>query len=320
VNIVDIAAGAAHCLALSDKGHVYSWGSRDHLQLGRKITEDGNKGLFPTRIGTLDNIVSIACGAYHSFAVNRYGQLFAWGLNHFQQCGLVRKIPETEEILPGNVIHHPTMVPYFSRADQDYYQLRSSQKEDKGKQPNSQASDMQEEEIEELMEDETEAELSAVKMTPAAETEPNTTDNRYAKIKSVSCGEYHTIILMDNNRLVVFGRCDGGQLGVVLYPDYNYAGAMKLKGSNQVYAIGYPMENLWHCEYEIKKVVCGANHNLILTQDGATYGFGHSGYCQLGLYSEKDVKAFPTLIESIHNIGRVVNASAGDRFSMFIVA
>lgn len=58
-------------------------------------------GLFPEKLH-LRNIVSIGCGAYHSFAVDKNGIVYAWGLNVKRQCG----IPGAED-----QILQPTPVP-----------------------------------------------------------------------------------------------------------------------------------------------------------------------------------------------------------------
>ena len=44
-------------------------------------------GLEPERLG-LRNIVHVAAGVYHSFAVDASGNVWAWGLNTFHQTGL----------------------------------------------------------------------------------------------------------------------------------------------------------------------------------------------------------------------------------------
>ncbi|QRV83856.1 RCC1/BLIP-II protein [Ceratobasidium sp. AG-Ba] len=99
---VQVACGGDHCLALTATGSVYVWGTGEQFQLGRKILERHKKhGLFPEKL-SLRNIVSIGCGAYHSFAIDRNGIVYAWGLNVKRQCG----IPGAED-----QILQPTPVP-----------------------------------------------------------------------------------------------------------------------------------------------------------------------------------------------------------------
>lgn len=105
--IADIAAGTDHCLALTRDGRVYVWGNGQQFQLGRRIMERHLiNGLRPETLN-LKNIKLIGTGSYHSFAVNGDNDVFVWGLNNFQQCGLCD--PEDNEPAP-NVITKPTII------------------------------------------------------------------------------------------------------------------------------------------------------------------------------------------------------------------
>eukprot|EP01125_Pyxidicula_operculata_P015267 TRINITY_DN5168_c1_g1_i2.p1 TRINITY_DN5168_c1_g1~~TRINITY_DN5168_c1_g1_i2.p1 ORF type:complete len:612 (+),score=125.32 TRINITY_DN5168_c1_g1_i2:1558-3393(+) len=63
----DIASGSAHNLALTDRGHVFSWGIGDYGQLGREA-EDLAK---PGEIEGMYRVFHITCSAYGSFALAR---------------------------------------------------------------------------------------------------------------------------------------------------------------------------------------------------------------------------------------------------------
>lgn len=90
-DIKRLAAGANHVLALDIEGKVLAWGSGGQFQLGRKaITRGGNTGLKPEAVGKFTrkhHAVAIAAGSYHSFYIDNYGQLYAWGLNNYSQTG-----------------------------------------------------------------------------------------------------------------------------------------------------------------------------------------------------------------------------------------
>ncbi|CAG8948375.1 unnamed protein product [Penicillium salamii] len=87
--IKHLACGANHILALNDKGRVYSWGSGQQNQLGRRIVERNRlNGLQPREFGLPKDIVCIGSGQYHSFAVHSSGKVFAWGLNSFGATAL----------------------------------------------------------------------------------------------------------------------------------------------------------------------------------------------------------------------------------------
>ncbi|KAG9321868.1 hypothetical protein KVV02_002204 [Mortierella alpina] len=86
-NIVDIATGTDHVLALDHRGIVYSWGNGQQMQLGRRIvTRRMLNGLTPESVG-VKGIHKVGAGSYHSFALDKDGHAYAWGLNTYGQCG-----------------------------------------------------------------------------------------------------------------------------------------------------------------------------------------------------------------------------------------
>lgn len=90
--IVDIAAGNNHVMTLDNKGKVETWGAPEMNQLGRRVVQRDMKA-SALRPGGLSfkrgiKIVKIACGSYHSFAIDDLGRLYAWGLNNYGELGL----------------------------------------------------------------------------------------------------------------------------------------------------------------------------------------------------------------------------------------
>ncbi|KAJ5632228.1 Ran exchange factor Prp20/Pim1 [Penicillium lividum] len=82
--IKHLVCGANHVLALNEKGGVYSWGSGQQNQLGRRIVERNKlHGLQPREFGLPKKIAHIGSGSYHSFAVTTDDKVFSWGLNSF---------------------------------------------------------------------------------------------------------------------------------------------------------------------------------------------------------------------------------------------
>lgn len=107
-NIVQIAGGKDHILALDKKGIVYAWGNGQHYQLGRKILERHRmSALEPHQFG-LYNIKYIASGDFHCFAIDKNDRVFSWGLNQFGQCGVTNDDGDLED---GSLIAKPTEVP-----------------------------------------------------------------------------------------------------------------------------------------------------------------------------------------------------------------
>src|SRR6185503_2773414 len=83
-NVVAIAPGGDHCIALKSDGTVWGWGSNVNGKLG-----DGTQfnHFTPFQIPGLSNITAIAVGREYSTALRSDGTLFLWGKNEFGQIG-----------------------------------------------------------------------------------------------------------------------------------------------------------------------------------------------------------------------------------------
>lgn len=83
-DVVAIAAGDQHSLAIRSDGTVWAWGRNWSGRLG-----DGTKDhrLAPVQVVGLTDIAFIAAGINHSLAVGRDGRVWAWGGNSHGQLG-----------------------------------------------------------------------------------------------------------------------------------------------------------------------------------------------------------------------------------------
>jgi len=90
--VTHLAVGSNHILALDAKGKVFTWGCPEQNQLGRRcvLRDMKESALRPAGVGFKRgvHIKKIACGSYHSFALDDAGRVYAWGLNNFGQLGL----------------------------------------------------------------------------------------------------------------------------------------------------------------------------------------------------------------------------------------
>ncbi|CAM6001532.1 unnamed protein product, partial [Sphagnum balticum] len=79
-----ISCGSFHSMALTECGHVYSWGENEFGQLGI-----GNTFSQPILNQYLNNefVVDISCGVHHSLVLTNCGEVFAWGGNYYGQIG-----------------------------------------------------------------------------------------------------------------------------------------------------------------------------------------------------------------------------------------
>jgi alpha-tubulin suppressor-like RCC1 family protein len=83
-NIVALAGGAYHLLALDSSGNVRGWGQSGYGETGCKP----NSGIYThTPCTVLSNAVQIAAGEYFSIALDREGRVWTWGHNLYGQLG-----------------------------------------------------------------------------------------------------------------------------------------------------------------------------------------------------------------------------------------
>jgi hypothetical protein len=79
-NVVAVAAGFSHSLALKSDGTVWAWGSN----LGNGTLDLSNT---PIVVSGLTGVVAIASGEFHSLALKSDGTVWAWGFNAYWQLG-----------------------------------------------------------------------------------------------------------------------------------------------------------------------------------------------------------------------------------------
>jgi len=103
-DIVHVAAGSSHGLALSRDGQVLGWGRNDFGQLAQ-----GNSGsstspaalpvLGPDGSNQLTGIVMVAAGYAHSLALDSNGRVYSWGQGDSGQLGDGPGTPRSTSIL-----------------------------------------------------------------------------------------------------------------------------------------------------------------------------------------------------------------------------
>jgi len=90
-DVVDVAAGDQHSLAVKSDGTVYAWGGNGHGQLGIGTNDDHTipyQVHGPDNVGYLTGIIKVAAGANFSLALRNDGTMWAWGENYYGQLGI----------------------------------------------------------------------------------------------------------------------------------------------------------------------------------------------------------------------------------------
>ncbi|EGZ76446.1 RCC1/BLIP-II [Neurospora tetrasperma FGSC 2509] len=298
--IIQIACGSNHVLALSKSGLVYSWGTPDMNILGRRYLSrrlrnpryrhdpygNMNHPFAPGVVANLVNIRYVACGANFSFAVtkpltrgNRKGtQLcYVWGQNDDMQTTLpLSKAPFVEtpghpDAPDGNrmrVVLYPTEAPWLSGIGH--------------------------------MDEEPE---SAIKTISGA--------LRYGlAIRRNGWGEVWGNEHEMPNAMGVVNQ-DNEPMIPAIPPGNDYTQAPQFAG--------------WHYFHDNRRwdqVATGRQHSIAVDQDGKVYVWGSNAQNQCGVprptgYPNIDVIDRPTLLQSFIEGRITLFVGAGARYSVF---
>ena len=117
-------------------------------------------------------------------------------------------------------------------------------------------------------------------------------------IKTISCGNYHTIVLTNSGSLYTTGRNAAGQLGIGSNVDTNIF--------TQCQDVDDIQKN-----NSIISISCGAFYTLLLTNSGSLYATGSNQFGQFGNGENIDKNVF-TLCQNSQNIqGKIVSIACG---------
>jgi alpha-tubulin suppressor-like RCC1 family protein len=91
--VIEISCGFFHSMALTNKGHVFSWGFNKWEPSGI-ADENSNK----PKLIELKNVLitKISCGQYHNLLLSNDGIIYGFGYNQFGQIGIVTKENQTK--------------------------------------------------------------------------------------------------------------------------------------------------------------------------------------------------------------------------------
>ncbi|XP_048467381.1 probable E3 ubiquitin-protein ligase HERC3 [Rhincodon typus] len=273
--VVHVACGKHHTLALCQNGSVFGWGAGTYGQLGNGRC----CGIVPhPRRAELTGvpIVQVTCGRFHSLALSKDGAVYSWGQNTYGQLGLGKDV--YSQIRPQHIISL-TGIPVAQIAAggrHSFVLSLSGAVFSWGRNNHGQL---------------------GLKSTMDKVSPCHVKQMKELRVTYISCGNQHTALLTKNGSVFTCGEGRAGQLGLSTKADVNafqkvdqikdevsqiacgsYHTLAYIPSSDLVVSFGFAINgkleesstnNHIHAESQnakIYKIFAGANANFILTQ------------------------------------------------------
>jgi hypothetical protein len=116
-HVVQLSAGWFHAVALTDDGHVWTWGDNAFGEIGNGVTS--SQGIsIPVEVPDLNNIVAVSGGDSFTGAQKGDGTVWTWGRNQFGQLGNASNVDHSS--IPAQVFGLDHVAVYAAR---DYHNL-----------------------------------------------------------------------------------------------------------------------------------------------------------------------------------------------------
>ncbi|MCI5605316.1 MAG: hypothetical protein MR413_06675, partial [Clostridia bacterium] len=258
-DIVKIAAGESHALALSKSGRVYAWGGNEKSQIGDGTNIDRE---YPVIISDLQNVADITAGQNHSAALMKDGTVFAWGSNESGQIGHQQNSASTYSrpvVVSdfGTTKHLESVVAVSAGGNHTTALTTSGVVYAWGRNANEQLG----------MLDNNRSDRYDVPREVLGDTD---TTFKYNTAK-ISAGDEHTLALSAAGDIWSWGYNYYGRLG-------DGTGQTRNQPVNVVTALNYDTTVLTG----IVDIDAGVTHSLATAKDGTIYAWGDNMYGELG--------------------------------------
>jgi len=263
LEIVQIAAGTNHSIALDSEGRVFAWGHNYSGQLGNGTNIDSNAPVAVDTTGVLAgrDIVQVAAGWSHSIALDSEGRVFAWGGNWYGgQLGngtnIDNNVPVAVDmtgVLAGRKIVYIAAGHHYSIALDSEGNIFAWGRNGNGQLGNGMGGDWSNDWDSNV---------------PVAVNMFGVLAGR--DIVQVSAGGAHTLVLDSEGRVFAWGWNNFGQLGNGISGTW----------LNSTVPVAVNMFGVL-AGRDIVQVSAGS-HSLALDSEGRVFAWGHNGEGQLG--------------------------------------
>ena len=245
-DVIAIAAGSFHSMALTSDGDLWTFGCNFEGELGTH-TNSGNRLPNATPLDVMSDVGVIAAGAFHSLALKTDNTLWAFGLNQDGQLG--------DPLTAGDETDNPDPVQVRTGiatiAAGGFHSLAVTSSGDLftfGYNYFGQLGTITD---------------NLVDLPPA---HPGPTPAVLTGVAAVAAGVFHSMVLKTDGTVWTFGFNFDGELGRPTNVDTSNANPVPLQVLDHVVEIG-----------------AGAYHSLVVTDDADLLTFGYNLYGQLGV-------------------------------------
>ncbi|KAK3328965.1 putative Ran exchange factor Prp20/Pim1 [Apodospora peruviana] len=302
-----VAAADNLSLALTEDGQVYGWGTFVSHNGKDLFGYDSNSQPIkisptPVLIPGLSNITQIACGANHCLALDSSGSIWAWGITELNRPGRRVTSRHAVETFMPHRLESPKNVKYIATGSRHSFAV---DKRDNvwgwGRNSYGEAGYAK----------------GAGSETAIYVDRPKKVPDLCGKgVFLLTGGGHHSAAITEENECLVWGRMDGGQLGIQFtaeqLADDSLIKRGELRNDPRICLRPTPVPGIGEAVY----VACGIDHTIFVNEEGKAYGSGFGSQGQLGIASEDDVDV-ATLITGKAIKGRVLSwTGAGGNFTL----
>ncbi|EPY51662.1 ran GDP/GTP exchange factor [Schizosaccharomyces cryophilus OY26] len=280
---------------ITENGSCFSWGTFRCSDGILGFSESSKRASEPVQM-PLPEVAQLAAGTDHILALTTTGKVYTWG--NGQQCQLGRRMMDRRRLQGLNP--EPLALKNIVAVGAGSYHSFAINNKGKvyawGLNMTKQCA---------IADEEDEEEGIVTKPTLVEALEPY-------KIKAITGGEHHSLALLEDGRVLAWGRQDRHQLGI---PDDALPESLTKDEKGYNYSISTP--TIIPGLSNVVQVCCGTHHSLAVTNDGKVYSWGSSENYEVGQGDTDEEIVVPTLVRSkaITNASIRV-AGAGGQFSV----
>ena len=318
-DIKQITCGSDHTFILKNDGCLWSCGYNSSGQLGLGTSGSGtNTATFTQVTKNINNDVKqVACGAYYTFILKNDGSLWSCGNNEYGQLGLGTS---------GSDTNTATFTQVTKNINNDVEQVACGQNYTVILKNDGSLWSCGYNNFGQL----------GLGSTATKNTFTQVATNVTNDVEQIACGYSHTFILKNNGSVWACGYNGSGQLGLGNTTNKTTFAQVTTNINNDVKQItcGYDHKfilkndgSLWSCGYnskgqlglgdiddrstftkittninnDVKEIVCGNYHTIILKNDCSLWSCGNNSTGQLGLGDTTDRNTFTKVTTNINN-------------------